>query len=183
MTSLVDILGSYVAVDDAGSDGGIVEVDGACEDGAADDDCTSSTPTRGSGPTSDGGVINVDDVSEVGGLAFGVRGVPASETAGAFVIGMTTSAGGGGAAATPGNAGDPTRNVGAESDICAVVAAGTITARWLLICPVNKHPRLTTMSLEHQHAVDKEAMEIKGQMKAPLSSPMKAAAVKLTGRW
>ena len=95
--------------------------------GAADDDCTSSTPTRGSGPTSDGGVINVDDVSEVGGLAFGVRGVPASETAGAFVIGMTTSAGGGGAAATPGNAGDPTRNVGAESDICAVVAAGTVS--------------------------------------------------------
>ena len=107
MTSLVDISGSHVAVDDAGSDGDIVEVDGACEDGAcafgvrgvpapatpegasgmrisggaADDDCTSSTPTRGSGPTSDGGVINAYDVSKVGGLAFGARGVPASETA------------------------------------------------------------------------------------------------------
>ena len=46
-------------------------------------------------------IFNVDDVSDVGGLAFGARGVPASETAGAIVIGMTTSAGGGGAAATP----------------------------------------------------------------------------------
>ena len=84
-----------------------MEVDGACENGAcvfgargvpapatpggasgmhisggaADDHCTSSTPTRGSSPTSDGGVINVDDVSKFGGLAFGARGVPASETA------------------------------------------------------------------------------------------------------
>ena len=31
--------------------------------------------------------------------------------------------------------------------------------------------------------MNKEAMEIKDQMKALLSSPMKAAAVKLTGRW
>ena len=95
--------------------------------GVADDDyCTSSTPTRRSGPTSDGGVINEDDVSEVGGLAFGARGVPASETAGAIAIGMTTSARGGGAAGTPGNSGDPTQNVGTESDICAVMAAGTV---------------------------------------------------------
>ena len=42
-------------------------------------------------------------------------------------MGTTTSAGGSGAAATAGNAGDPTRNVGAESDICAVMAAGTVS--------------------------------------------------------
>lgn len=39
------------------------------------------------------------------------------------------------------------------------------------------------MFLEHNHEVDKEAMAIRDEMKAPLSSPMKAAAVKLTGRW
>eukprot|EP00904_Undaria_pinnatifida_P003960 jgi/Undpi1/13565/HiC_scaffold_8.g03224.m1 len=280
MTSLVDMLGSCVAVDDAGSDGGIVEVDGPCEDGACafgargvpapatpegasgmhisggatdDDYCTSTTPTRGSGRTSDGGVINVDDVSEIGGLAFGARGsllrrlrerlssvwlpVPAAvvrrrlrgmhysysaealgaelksipmegknledvETAvkqtcathgvkiardsskrekgegGRLVMIAWKCVHGMQIGRTTGRAnvrGVPLVTLSHRTD-CAF----KITARWPFICPVNNHPRLTTMSPEHQHTVEKEAMEIKDQMKAPLSSPMKAAAVKLT---
>lgn len=39
------------------------------------------------------------------------------------------------------------------------------------------------MVLEHEHEVDKAAMDVPDHMRAPLSSPMKAAAAKLTGRW
>lgn len=37
------------------------------------------------------------------------------------------------------------------------------------------------MVLEHGHEVDKSAMDVQDQMKAPLSSTVKAEAAKLTG--
>lgn len=38
------------------------------------------------------------------------------------------------------------------------------------------------MVLEHRHEVVKEAVDLRQQLKAPLTSPMKAQAAKLTGK-
>ena len=43
------------------------------------------------------------------------------------------------------------------------------------------HLRLTSMNLEHSHAVNKEAMIVAAKMKAPLDYSMKRDAKLLTG--
>ncbi|CAN0131957.1 unnamed protein product [Ectocarpus sp. 8 AP-2014] len=55
-----------------------------------------------------------------------------------------------------------------------------INIRWPIKTDVYKHPRLTTMELEHLHAVDKEAADVQQAQKGPLTTPMKATAAKLT---
>ncbi|CAB1098138.1 unnamed protein product [Ectocarpus sp. CCAP 1310/34] len=55
-----------------------------------------------------------------------------------------------------------------------------INIRWPIKTDVYKHPRLTTMELEHLHAVDKEAADVQQAQKGPLTTPMKATSAKLT---
>lgn len=43
------------------------------------------------------------------------------------------------------------------------------------------HPRLTSMALDHDHAVDREATEVAGRINGSLDSPMKRETLLLTG--